>query len=302
MRLDFRNGDAIGSHRLIDGELLVGWGPACGLHFDAGGVAETHARFKIDDRFIVVFEVDPKAPITVNGSTVEKQILNPGDEIRLGVVTLSLRELGDPEPKSVAKRRRLGEDDPNAGILGRYRLRRLDNRQPYILAQLCETIGAQQTNSLMINAPGIERYHARLDLSEGTWIIKDLESPEGVYYAPSLELPQERVAQQQLNPDCLIKIGSIEFIFELAQAEEAMARDPEAVAREKQNLLHRRLVIAGGVVVIAFLTAVAKGGGLILALLLFYHAIMNREVTWKTLVLALPIGFYIMLDLAGYTV
>ena len=80
------------------------------------------------------------------------------------------------------------------------------------------TIGRALDNALVLDAtvPGadtVSRHHARIVYADGTWIVEDLGSQNGVY------VKGRRTGRNQLQDGCSLSIGGVPFVFHIGEVE-----------------------------------------------------------------------------------
>jgi len=92
--------------------------------------------------------------------------------------------------------------------LASYKDRVLDVSHP--LPEPGTTIGRHPDNHIRLNDAMISRHHAVVHAKDGMWLIKDLESTNGVV------INGARVKHAVLKSGDQVRIGPFEFIFETA--------------------------------------------------------------------------------------
>ena len=98
------------------------------------------------------------------------------------------------------------------------------------------SIGRMDDNDIVIDDPGVSRYHARLTRSEGKWILEDLGSSNGTFInGQRIRVPTYLAADSQigLGPDVLLGVQ---------RGTPAAARPRQKAPRKKS-----KLPIVGGV-------------------------------------------------------
>jgi len=80
------------------------------------------------------------------------------------------------------------------------------------------TIGRALDNALVLDAtvPGadtVSRHHARIVYADGTWIVEDLGSQNGVY------VKGRRTGRNQLQDGWSLSIGGVPFVFHIGEVE-----------------------------------------------------------------------------------
>lgn len=97
----------------LDGELWLGSDEDCQIRVQENGVAQRHARIFVDQGQVhLQTQPEAQAELWVNGVAVSQQVLNSGDELRLGSARLVFQAPG-LRPVSV-----LREETPKANPWG----------------------------------------------------------------------------------------------------------------------------------------------------------------------------------------
>lgn len=117
--------------------------------------------------------------------------------------------------------------DPSTQLLGRYQLRNVETNKVYILARQLETLGSKEKNSIILQGEGISRYHCKVEIKDGRWRVKDLDSRNGIQLASSLASPFSLVQEEPLRPGNVIQIGAAELVFEERGAEKKIVAEAE---------------------------------------------------------------------------
>ena len=122
-------------------EMVIGRDESAGLVLGDASVSRNHASLRCDDGGeISVYDLGSTNGTAVNGATVQRALLRPGDHLEIGAVSLRLDLLGLDELhhlSRVLERMRAAGTDPLTGLQTRAWL---DERLPALLAR-CEDAG-----------------------------------------------------------------------------------------------------------------------------------------------------------------
>lgn len=81
------------SYPLAEGETLLGRDPSCGVTIDHPSVSRVHARITVSGNVATIADLESKNGTFVGGERVtDPAPIRPGDEIRLGRTSATLRE------------------------------------------------------------------------------------------------------------------------------------------------------------------------------------------------------------------
>lgn len=297
MQLEFEHNGRRHSFQLNNGTTVIGRADDCDLVLTARGISKKHALIEKEDDFIEIFDEGSQNGIQVNGVAVKTRILAPGDVIQVGAVSLFLQNPQQPvRPRvptgsmsgSVAQSRSqsaiqqrppaahdplLNPQIPSNPLLNRFQLRDLNNGQIWVLSRQLETLGSKEKNTILLDGDGLSRYHCKVEIRGDHWAIKDLDSRNGVFFAPNLDAPEQQVQDQALAPGCVLRVGSVEMIFEprgahlnpepppMAAAEVQTSADELEAVGETNIKPMLGAVVALVLLVVAFVAFGTGGGG-----------------------------------------
>lgn len=117
--------------------------------------------------------------------------------------------------------------DSSAKLLGRFQLRNIETNKVYILARQLETLGSKEKNTIILQGDGISRYHCKVEIKEGRWRVKDLDSRNGIQVSSSLNSPFSLVKEEPLRSGNIVQIGDVELVFEERGAEKLQPVEAE---------------------------------------------------------------------------
>ena len=151
---------------------------------DEVGIAAQHLRLVQQDSSYVVENLADSNMLCHEGKSIRSRLLIDGDRLALSSdVTLVFQVIPSQDPLE--------------------KLETLDLRKCQTL-----TIGRDPRNNTVIDHPLVSRFHAKLRLRAGEWIVEDLNSSNGTFVNNQL-IHQNRV----LSPGDNIRIGPYQFNF-----------------------------------------------------------------------------------------
>lgn len=110
-----RDGDEGARFTLPNGEVMIGRRPDCHIVLDAPSISPRHARIFCIDGHAVLYAVDGKWPVYVNGHAVNRRVLVDADEIELGHYRLRCTEAGrEPEVEALPPLVEPAVEEPSA--------------------------------------------------------------------------------------------------------------------------------------------------------------------------------------------
>ncbi|MDF1665719.1 MAG: FHA domain-containing protein [Planctomycetota bacterium] len=117
--------------------------------------------------------------------------------------------------------------DSSAKLLGRFQLRNIETSKVYILARQLETLGSKEKNTIILQGDGVSRYHCKVEIKDGRWRVKDLDSRNGIQLSSSPNSGFSLVKEEPLRSGNVIQIGDVELIFEERGAEQMQPVEAE---------------------------------------------------------------------------
>jgi hypothetical protein len=99
-------------------------------------------------------------------------------------------------------------------LLGRFQLRNLETNEVYVLARQLETLGSREKNTVILQGEGVSRYHCKVEIKDDQWMVKDLDSRNGIKIAGSVGSSFQDSRGSPLRAGTVIQIGSVELVFE----------------------------------------------------------------------------------------
>ncbi|MBN1659114.1 MAG: FHA domain-containing protein [Anaerolineae bacterium] len=162
-------------------------------------VSRRHARIVCRGSQCLVEDLNSANGVFVNQRRVSSAVLAPGDQLRLGDVELAYQAAGT--------RTATPGRAPAAAVAGPWI--EVGGRR-YPLSPAGTTIGRSHDNDITIPDTRASRYHARIDLQQGAFVISDLGSANGVL------VNGQRVQQQALHEGDEVTIGDTHLYFRAA--------------------------------------------------------------------------------------
>ncbi len=171
---------------LRQSSLILGRNPQCDIAIDFPVVSKQHAQLTWDHNTYIIEDLGSTNGLTFNGNRIKRKRLEDGEQISIwDDVTLTYRVI--PKTEDLGPVETLNLRDRNCLMLGR------DSR-----------------NDMVIDHPVVSRFHAKIELEKGAWVITDLNSSIGTFVNS-----QKIVQQQSLRPSDTIRIGPLRLIFNL---------------------------------------------------------------------------------------
>lgn len=199
------NGKQTGTYLLDRPELRVGRLPANDIPVPSGRVSRLHARIRQVDGGWMIEDLQSLNGLNLQGELVERHRLAPGDRIYLApTVILTYQE--ELRPAHISTGISGPPPTPRQQIVIV-----LDGQTlgAHPLAKATVTIGRRPDNDVQIPSQLISGNHALLIQREGTWLIMDRGSRNGLTYQGT------RVQNHRLaNGDCLFLAPRVMLRFE----------------------------------------------------------------------------------------
>ena len=77
------------------------------------------------------------------------------------------------------------------------------------------SVGRGDNHDVVLKVDGVSRNHARIYPQDGTWVVQDLGSTNGVY------INKTRIEQCELNPGDILTLGKVHYKFAVTEARAA---------------------------------------------------------------------------------
>ena len=204
-------------HLLTEASATIGRHAACDIVLDDDTVSRTHARVERTDGGFVLVDVGSSNGMRVNGERTTYRLLVSGDVVHVGDCVLRFEASGDPaapgEPRraraTVVSMRTPEVDDPCAGA--RVAVHTPERTWELPLGDRL-TIGREPDNDVMLDDPGVSRYHAVVEVRSALCTVRDLNSSNGTWVGPA------RVARTVLHDGESFRIASATFVVKLGSA------------------------------------------------------------------------------------
>jgi len=164
--------------------LTIGRHPQCDIVIDLPGVSQHHARLNWGNETYTLTDLDSTHGLTFAGDSIHQKVLQDGDFFSIGnEVTLTYQVI--PQTDVIEQVETVVLRDHNS-----------------------LTFGRDPRNTTVIDHPVVSRFHAQIDLKNGTWFIEDLQSSNGTYVNG-----RQIRSPHPLRPGDTIRIGPYHFVF-----------------------------------------------------------------------------------------
>lgn len=164
----------------------MGRAPHCDIFIDLPVVSLRHAELRFNNGSYEIIDLGSKNGLIFAGEYITHHHFQDGDCLYIGDdLTLTYHVI--PQTEAIE------------------RLETLDLRN-----RLRLTLGRDPRNDTVIDHPLVSRFHAQIELQEGSWTLTDLNSSNGTF-VNGKQINQKR----PLRPGDTIRIGPCQFIFNL---------------------------------------------------------------------------------------
>jgi ABC transport system ATP-binding/permease protein len=164
--------------------LILGRSPQCDIVIDFPVVSKRHAQLTWNNNTYIIEDLGSTNGLTFAEKRIARKRLENGDQISIwDDVTLTYHVI--PKTDGLDPIETLNLRDRNLVMLGR------DSR-----------------NDIVIDHPVASRFHAKIELEKGSWVITDLNSSSGTFVNG-----QQVLQQRILRPGDTIRIAPCSFVF-----------------------------------------------------------------------------------------
>ena len=170
---------------LRPGVTTIGRSSTNDIVIDSLLASRRHARLDCSGGRCAVEDLGSANGLFVNGRRVSHAVLNPGDRLRIGDVDLTFQPTGASQAAAWLE---IGAA-----------------RHPLLLEQT--SIGRSRDNHIHLADERASRHHARIDLQQGAFVLRDLDSANGTY------VNGQRVQRHRLESGDEIRIGDTRLRF-----------------------------------------------------------------------------------------
>ena len=167
------------------------------------GVSRWHARLVLDEEQVLLEDLGSGNGTYFNGSRIQSQVLQNGDEVVVDPFVLLFRIRGARAPsrrEETSAPARL-EVVVGTGLAGS--TYPLTKDHPL-------TIGRSEERDLVVPDPAASRHHATVVCEDGKWVLRDEGAANGIF------VNESRVRRAELADSDVIRIGNTELRFVLA--------------------------------------------------------------------------------------
>lgn len=182
--LHITTAESIQGFPLQKDSLILGRHPECDIVINCPVVSKRHAQLTWDKNAYVIEDLGSTNGLSLAGTLIRRKRLEDGDLLSIqDDVTLSYHII------------------PQTDIAEPPETLHLRDRKLVML-------GRDARNDTVIDHPVVSRFHAKIELQQGAWVINDLNSSNGTF-VNSQQISQQRV----LQPGDTIRIGPCYFVF-----------------------------------------------------------------------------------------
>jgi pSer/pThr/pTyr-binding forkhead associated (FHA) protein len=177
------------------GSTYIGRGADNNIVLDSPQVSRRHARIECAGGRCTVEDLGSTNGLFVNQRRVSRAVLSPGDRLRFGDVELNHQAAGTAIPGPSVTAAPYAQAWLELGGI----------RSP--LPPQGVTLGRSRDNDIYLADRLASRWHARIDLQQGAFVISDLGSANGTF------VNGERIQRQGLRNGDEIRIGDSILYF-----------------------------------------------------------------------------------------
>lgn len=182
--------------------------------FGDSAVQARHAMIEHKGSNFMLRNMAVQAGTFVNGNRVETVELNDGDRIRIGDYELAFHtrvETTQKSPQSTPVSRPIPQQQAVAmpyAASSAPRLVRADGERLILKAGAVTTIGRALDNDIVLNDASVSRHHAVIEPRDGSYVIRDQGSQNGVWIA------EQRVGEASLARGITMRLGDVVLTFD----------------------------------------------------------------------------------------
>jgi len=217
-----REGDVYMRRELSLGGFDLGRAEDCDICLEDISVSRRHARLHVSEERVFIEDLDSGNGCWFNGRRVRTQTLVDGDEIVIdpftislefqelsvtGLVTAELTEAGEDATQLFGEEEEISLSEPITTAFARLEVVAGEGLPPEIDLEGSVTLGRSDQRDIVLAEPAASRLHAEINLSDGSWYIKDSGSANGLY------LNGKIVKEKLLEHGDVIRIGATELRF-----------------------------------------------------------------------------------------
>lgn len=209
-------------------------------------VSRSHARVQCSDQGCEVEDLGSANGIRVNGDSVLRAPLAPGDVLSVGDSVLRL-ELSGPELDPEITRIETEEDLEGTLLQSPLSVCLEETTLPRVAVHTAEetweaqmtgdrlTIGRGAENDIVLDFLKVSRHHAVLERKGHSFVLQDLDSANGTW------VNNQRVSKVTVNDGAAIQIGPAKLLFK-----QGFAADELSAVEPRRGPTRRALVVVPG--------------------------------------------------------
>jgi len=203
---------------LTEATATIGRHASCDIVLNDDAVSRTHARVERTDGGFVLTDLGSVNGLRVNGERTTYHLLVPGDVVHLGDCVLRFEGGVDGAAPAPPRRARATLMEipvavmPEPDLGPRVVVHTPDRTWEVSLAAGRVTIGREHDNDVVLDEPGVSRYHAVVERRDALCTVRDLNSSNGTWVGAA------RITRTVLNDGETFRIGSASLLLTLGSA------------------------------------------------------------------------------------
>jgi pSer/pThr/pTyr-binding forkhead associated (FHA) protein len=213
------SGDLAGKNFIIGEQMLIGRDTDCDLILDNAMISMQHARIQSHNGTAQLEDLGSTNGTFVNDEKISQSNLNNGDEIKIEPYLFSVKGPATTVNKTASRpsfQTTTDNEDPADGPRqNRDQIPKavlevvngLNQGQSFDIRSHQTTIGRSEDNDIILPLETISACHAKFVFADGSWMIRDQGSFNGVF------VNNRKVTSQQLESDDRITIGDVVMQF-----------------------------------------------------------------------------------------
>lgn len=196
----------------------IGRHASCDIVLDDDAVSRKHARVERTDEGFVLMDLGSSNGLRVNGERTTHRLLVPGDVVHVGESVLRFEGGSDTATRRETRRARATLLDVHVPVVPEEELGpRIAVHTPgrtweIQLPSDRLTVGREHDNDVMLDEPGVSRYHAVVERRGESYAVRDLNSSNGTWVGTA------RIARTVLNDGESFRVGSASLVLKLGSA------------------------------------------------------------------------------------
>jgi pSer/pThr/pTyr-binding forkhead associated (FHA) protein len=203
---------------LAGDRITLGRAPTNEIILQDAKVSRSHARIEFEGSQCSLRDLNSSNGTRVNGSLVESADLSPGDVITIGDCTLRYEIDFSLAPTQIEQIHSDSELDTTLETTSLEATINDTNRSRLVIITADKTwetplelesitIGRHPESDIILDSPRVSRHHARIERRNDSFIIRDLDSMNGIW------LGRKRIQEKTLHNGDTLQIGEARLVF-----------------------------------------------------------------------------------------